>query len=105
MGHPPAGLRRLATPALSPHSPAASATLGAGLAANLRHPVSLLLVQLIVIILATRGLGKLFVTLHQPAMLVLMALITTCMTGPLLWLFGWQAGSRTDHTPHPGLAR
>jgi Kef-type K+ transport system membrane component KefB len=57
------------------------------LATSLHHPLNILLVQLIVIILATRGMGRLFRRIQQPA--VIGEMVAGILLGPscvgLLW--------------------
>src|SRR5439155_2863713 len=56
--------------------------LAATLHANLRHPLSVLLVQLIVIVLAARGMGALFARLGQPP--VIGEMVAGILLGPSL---------------------
>jgi Kef-type K+ transport system membrane component KefB len=70
-------------PASTPHPPqaiAASHDLGSVLYKNLRHPLSILLLQLIMIILTTRGIGKLFLKIQQPA--VIGEMVAGILLGP-----------------------
>jgi hypothetical protein len=52
-----------------PQSEASSRGMGNGLSEKFRHPLSVLLLQIIVITLATRVLGMLFLKLKQPAII------------------------------------
>lgn len=54
---------------------------------NLRHPISILLLQLVVIIIATRLVGRLFQKIGQPA--VLGEIVAGILLGPSL--LGWLA--------------
>jgi Kef-type K+ transport system membrane component KefB len=86
---PPAeGVRRAAPSAVSPAVDAAEAvdtpdgSLGASLIANLQHPLSLLLLQIVVIVLAARSVGALFRRIHQPP--VVGEMVAGILLGPSL---------------------
>jgi K+:H+ antiporter len=63
-----------------PQSAASSSDLGKVLRENLRHPLSVLLVQVIVIVLTTRVLGRLFLKMQQPA--VIGEMVAGILLGP-----------------------
>ena len=63
-----------------PQSKASSSDPGKVLYENLRHPLSVLLLQVIVIILTTRVLGALFVKMKQPA--VMGEMVAGILLGP-----------------------
>jgi hypothetical protein len=65
--------------------PAAAAPLGSGLAQNLRDPLAQLLVQFVVILLATRTAGTVLARLGQPA--VIGEMLAGILLGPSL--LGW----------------
>jgi K+:H+ antiporter len=56
-------------PSYPPQSDASSSVLGKVLHENLRHPLSILLLQVMVIILTTRVIGTLFLKMKQPAVM------------------------------------
>lgn len=62
-------------------------TAGNSLLANLAHPLSLLLLQIIAIVLIARGLGALFTKMGQPA--VIGEMLAGVLLGPSL--LGWLA--------------
>jgi Kef-type K+ transport system membrane component KefB len=67
----------------SPQKPATSAvTLGAALSENLQHPLSILLLQVIVILIAARVVGTLFLKMGQPA--VIGEMVAGIILGPSL---------------------
>ncbi len=78
-----------AATAPQPHTPseAGTASLWSGLRGHLEEPLGRLLLQLIVIVLACRAVGTVFVRLGQPAVIGEMA--AGLLLGPSL--FGWLA--------------
>jgi Kef-type K+ transport system membrane component KefB len=69
-------------PAPASESGGAVDGLARGLAANVRHPLSVLLLQVIVIVAAARALGALFARIHQPA--VIGEIVAGILLGPSL---------------------
>jgi|RhiMetdeSRZDD1v2_1073273.scaffolds.fasta_scaffold120915_2 Kef-type K+ transport system membrane component KefB len=67
-------------PSYPPQSAASSSVLGKVLHENLRHPLSILLLQVIVIILTTRVIGTLFLKMKQPA--VMGEMVAGILLGP-----------------------
>jgi Kef-type K+ transport system membrane component KefB len=78
VGQQSATTSRLSTPPQS--AKASSSTFGSVPYKNLHHPLSVLLLQVIVIIIAARGIGPLFVKMGQPA--VLGEMIAGILLGP-----------------------
>ena len=67
VGQQPASTPRPVLPTPPQPVKASSSTLGGALYKNLQHTLSVLLLQVIVIIIAARGLGQLFLKMGQPA--------------------------------------
>ncbi|MCX6904694.1 MAG: cation:proton antiporter, partial [Verrucomicrobia bacterium] len=68
-------------------------SLMSGLKENLEHPLSRLLIQLVLIMLAARGVGSVFVRLGQPA--VIGEMVAGLLLGPSLLGWLWPAGFNT----------
>src|SRR5262249_30349892 len=80
VGQQPASTPRPVLPTPPQPVKASSSTLGGALYKNLQHTLSVLLLQVIVIIIAARGLGQLFLKMGQPA--VIGEMIAGILLGP-----------------------
>src|SRR5688500_7819903 len=76
-------------PAAPAAAPAAPGWTAAALAAKLREPLPLLLLQIVVIVIAARGLGGVFRRFGQPA--VIGEMLAGILLGPSLLGWLWPA--------------
>jgi Kef-type K+ transport system membrane component KefB len=79
---PPTVVQTAASPAASPSPESAPASPLSGISKNLTHPLSILILQLVVIIIASRLVGKLFLKIGQPR--VMGEIVAGIVLGPSL---------------------